>query len=271
MAQITPREARCEFRLRRAFYIQGSLSVIGALFLIDILYSVLALTSSVSAALGFFINAFFIIILVIYRYIFFGKECGRTTFLSLTNIKAFCPHCDKYIPRLMNWRCGYCDADNTDQIENPVIYKCEHCDREPKSYICYHCQETVFFDGDNDARHPARSVGFPQAEEPQDPIKEKKKEHAFEKLKLESDIELTQLRAKLLRIKASPEFKEKLSAAEKIEKEFSEHDANMMGLQMLAKTQRKLNQDQFKDDPNMYEKKELSLKMFLREQGLDED
>jgi len=97
----------------------------------------------------------------------------------------------------------------------------------------------------------------------------KRRKHTFsEKTELEQEIEITALTAKLARLKTSSEFKIEKSKQEALRESFTEHDAHMMGALMLADEERAKNIEQYKDDPEMLEKKELSLKAWLETQQL---
>lgn len=268
MAQLTPQQARQSFKMRRALSYPVPVVVLSSAVFLMGFYLISTWTDGASDKFIFSCLGVLAIVAV-YMWQFAGDKEGPSTFLSITNIQIFCPHCGKSIPRQQNWICGYCDGENTDQIFHPVIYKCSHCDQEPKSYICSHCEKTVFFDIDNDARHAARlAVSKKPGISRQDPLEEKKRAHILRKTELEQEIEITALNKRLAQLKLSPEFKEEVSAREKIGKEFSEFQQEVLGFRMLERNERARYAEEFKDDPEGFEDNNLALDDFLERQGL---
>ena len=182
----------------------------------------------------------------------------------------FCPHCDKHIPADMRWRCPYCDAEN-DAAKHSLIEECGRCKREPKAYCCHHCNELIFLDSDNDASQPAvNAVVANKKPTPRSPDNRelKAQEHAERKEEIEREIEIAALNRRLVQLKSSPEFKQEASAQDKLQKDYSEHEAATMGVQMLERSERIKIFEECQDDPDISEMKNLTLDAFVEEHGL---
>jgi len=199
-----------------------------------------------------------------------GSGLWNLIFDRVTDVKIFCSHCGKYIPNDMDWRCGYCDAINTNRRYHPVFSECQTCKRETLAYTCTHCSQIVLFDESEDRNHPARQYVADRREMPRDLLQEKMRVHDLKKTDLEHEIEIEQLKMKLVRIKASTEFKQEVTAQEKLRKKFSEQETHVLGALLLAKEERAKNAEQYKDDPELLEMKELALRAFLSEEGVED-
>jgi hypothetical protein len=97
----------------------------------------------------------------------------------------------------------------------------------------------------------------------EDPLEKKRREQLEEREDLQHQIEVARLNERLQELKSSTAFKQEVSAMERLEKSFSEHDAHTMGVHIIAKRERALITEQFKDDPEMRERAEASLTNWL--------
>src|SRR5258708_5258030 len=68
--------------------------------------------------------------------------------------------CGKYIPSDLEWKCGYCDAENHRTKLYSFLRKCRHCKRPPKAMQCPHCSQPNYLDKDRDPRHAARALSL---------------------------------------------------------------------------------------------------------------
>src|ERR1017187_1359788 len=93
--------------------------------------------------------------------------------------KLFCPGCDKFISGEFGWICGYCDTTNNNSRNAPPFLRaCKTCKREPKAYVCPHCEQLNFLDGDEDGKHPAKVPGMEKPKTPaKDPSIERERKH----------------------------------------------------------------------------------------------
>ncbi len=62
-------------------------------------------------------------------------------------IKLRCEGCGKIVLSNTPWVCGFCGGKNYDANEFSFLYKCGHCNAEPKSYKCHHtgCTKPLVF------------------------------------------------------------------------------------------------------------------------------
>ena len=183
-------------------------------------------------------------------------------------LRLFCEYCDKYIPSDMPWRCSHCDHANDRTKIYSFLNKCRECKRVPKSYACPHCSNVNFLDKDSNPSHPARStMERPPVETSAEEVRlQKKNEHNDRKEEIEREIEITRLNASLVELKASTQFQKAKSTREKLEESFSEHDAHVMGAQMIADEQRVKNAEKYKDDSNGLGMANESIAMWLEKQ-----
>lgn len=186
--------------------------------------------------------------------------CG----LVVKPVRFFCEYCGKYIPSDIEWRCSYCSHENRETRLYSFLNKCRNCKRPPSAFVCPHCDQVHFLDESESDSHPAIALErLPTAESPEETSKRKRLEHSARKEELNAEIEITELNVKLAKLKTGEEFKSAKTAREKLEQSFSEHDAHVMGVHMLAKEQRKNNSERFKDDPEMLERANDSLDAWI--------
>jgi hypothetical protein len=177
--------------------------------------------------------------------------------------------CGKYIPSDAAWFCGYCDCNNTQGDASSFLDKCAMCGISPKSYICPHCTQINFLDEEPNSQKPARIVwSLKPTEGHPDEKEQKHREFLESKEALEREIEIAALNKRLVRLKDSPEFKQEVSVREKLEKTFSDFDAQNMGIQMLERQRRREYAEEFQDEPEILEMKNLMLDAFVRRFGL---
>jgi hypothetical protein len=187
--------------------------------------------------------------------------------LAIKPLRLFCESCGKYVPSDMEWSCGYCNAHNHRTKLYSFLRKCQHCKRVPKLYICPHCERPNFLGKDKDGQHPARHISMP----PRIITEERQRLQRIEELKHQKDtkeheVEIAKLDAELLKFKQSTEFKQEKTVREKIEENFSEFEANVMGAQMFAKARTEHFEKEYANDPFMLEQSKLMLKDWLNRQ-----
>jgi hypothetical protein len=127
----------------------------------------------------------------------------------------------------------------------------------------------VFLNEKDDPTEPA-TMAFPTeplTTEP-DPVQERRKKHMDEKEELQQKIEIAALKKNLTQLEASPEFKRELSEYEKLEKQYSNYDAKIFGVQMLERSKRMEYAKMFRNDPDVLEMKNLAMDAFVEEFGL---
>lgn len=147
------------------------------------------------------------------------------------------------------------------------LYRCENCKKAPNSYECPKCREPIFLNRQNDGRHPA-IIQLIEELEPDAILEERRKAHQEQKEGLEHEIEITALSKQLAQLKLSPEFRKEVSAKEKIEKDFSEYDSEMMGVRMLERSLRLKYAVEFRGDPDLLDMKNEVMDEFVSKFGL---
>jgi len=166
----------------------------------------------------------------------------------------------------MEWQCGYCKYENRRTTLYSFLYKCQKCDKEPKTFLCPHCGASTSLDADDDTTHPA--VYAPRKAKPalaEDPREEKRKAHAELKEDKERAIELAELDAKHVAILAAGQSKKVDTSLEKMETMLTEYIALVAGGEMAAiKVRRKLAED-YKDNPELLKKLDKALTRRLEE------
>jgi hypothetical protein len=170
--------------------------------------------------------------------------------IALHPLRLFCTHCGKYVPSDMEWVCGYCDHGNTKTNRFSFLSRCEECRRGPKSFVCPHCGTVHCLDKDADTQHPARKPG-PAPVPPLDPREGKRQAHEERKEDLEHKIAIARLNAELAKVKAEVKPSKTMSAREKLEKSFTEHDTHTMAVHEIAKRERQQNAEKYKDAPDL--------------------
>ena len=201
--------------------------------------------------------------------------------MVLKPLRLFCQHCDKYMPSDMEWRCAHCGHENWATKYYSFLNKCQNCKRPPKSVACPHCGKLNFLDRDGDGSHPAVRIFVPVPQSPLVPpvppiippttaqVRAVKREnHADRKEAIQQEIEIAKLNADLVRCKESAEFREELKRMAKLIKNFSEHEADVMGVKMVVKKKRSEYAETFKDDPEGLQDANDSLGMWAEKQTI---
>jgi len=192
-------------------------------------------------------------------------------------VNLFCGECGKHISSKSDWICGYCGNDTKKALDNTNYYsflnRCVACSMPPGSFICPHCDASNQLSNDRDDEHAARIIGaqVTAIKQPTNSISAaelKRRDHLEKKEELERQIEIALLNKRLKQLQDSPEFKDAVSAHEKIEKEFSDFDAERMGFQILERKRRTEIDDEYLDEPELREMKHLVLDAFMVEKGL---
>lgn len=183
--------------------------------------------------------------------------------LSFRNLakSLFCPHCDKHIEKFGRWRCGHCDHENERGFTTTFLNKCGYCEREPKAYVCNHCEKQIQLAA-GEARHPARSAVKVTATA-QDPTDESRKVHADKKEEIQREIEILELKRRLAVVMASPEFERAKAKSNTIREKFEAFKAEKMDILTLR---REVESEIAKTtDPAAQEELRLLFKMFYEE------
>ena len=180
-------------------------------------------------------------------------------------IKLRCPQCWNFVRTNTPWVCGFCLRNNEHADEFPVINRCEHCGAEPRAYQCHHCQQLIYLTEDRLNRNFATCLNPPgqAAPPPEDEMTLLRKE----KEKLEHEIAMTELTAKLEAGKQRLEFGKKKSPREEIEESFAKYDARVMGKEEFARKQRAIYAERYKDDRDMLDRANEALNDWLRERA----
>lgn len=163
----------------------------------------------------------------------------------------FCEACDKHVPSTMHWKCSHCDFINVRTKYYSFLHKCQQCKREARSYACPHCDKINFLDSTKYAGHPARSSSRPPPLV--ETVADKQRKFAEKRMEIQQEIEITELNARLAKLKASPEFQKQVSAKEKLELHFSDHDAHTMGVKAIVRERRREAMEKYKNDPEALE------------------
>ena len=264
MDKSTPLDVRVKYKkfttlLRLAQSYTLTLAILGSVLL------VLGYTHTISEQLFYNIGYAFIALLLPLVYI------AIRVFSSTSILKAglFCITCGKYNPVRTDWQCGYCDYKNTNQLRFSFLHQCENCGKEPESHICEHCDKPIPLGLDEaiNANHSSRSLPLKETVVPAtDDGGKKAKEYSARKEELRHQIEIAELDKQLARLRATIEFKRDLSAREKLERSFSEHDAHAMGAMIIAKEQRDKYTSLYKDDPEFLSMSLESIQSWLDRQ-----
>lgn len=78
---------------------------------------------------------------------------------NMQPIRIMCNGCHGKILCNTPWICGECGHENFNIRKFPFLRHCEHCELEPKSYVCHHCDRIIFLSEDRDPNNPARRIG----------------------------------------------------------------------------------------------------------------
>ena len=135
----------------------------------------------------------------------FKKRSGLFNFdMSPIQVECENPECRKTVASDTKWHCGHCQHSNRRTGVFSFLNKCQKCGKEPKSYLCPHCNDPIFLDGDSDASNPARP--FVEARKiksnvrEQSPREKKRREHAERLEDLKQEIEFEKHKAELAQI-----------------------------------------------------------------------
>lgn len=198
------------------------------------------------------------------------EHCRRIWFvffvLDTRAIKILCNHCHKPIITNTPWVCGFCQENNNHTDNFPFIHRCEHCGAEPKAYKCHHCGELIFLTDDQLKANFASCIGteVKAVPPPQAPDESELQQREMQNLK--NQIILTQLHAELKKEKRIEESLKKKSPEEEAEERLGKHVAGDIAVFTAARRVRLKYNEEFKDDPELLKKINLSVDQFLEEQ-----
>jgi len=169
--------------------------------------------------------------------------------LEKRGIRIRCPHCTKYIATNVPWICGFCEKRNDNIDAFPFIHRCEHCSAEPRSYKCHHrnCGKLIFLTDDHLEENFARCVSTPIPDE----TEAETNLQAREKRKMEHELIMAELSAKLNLVKEKSEFMKKKSPRAKKEESFESFHGGVMAAREIAREKKTAIADKYKDDPEM--------------------
>lgn len=165
-AAIDPRSSRGLLR-RRVF---ESTVTISAIFLVTVIVASLILSKFTSGVLPFLIADGIAGLVAYYAYVIWNNQ----------PIRINCNGCGGKILCNTPWICGECGHENFNIRRFPFLRHCEHCQLEPKSYVCHHCDRVVFLSEDRDATNPARRTGSEGRRKKQEAEGEAKRKIQFE-------------------------------------------------------------------------------------------
>lgn len=160
-----------------------------------------------------------------------------------------CPGCGRFISTNTPWICGFCQKKNERVDEFPFVNRCEHCSAEPKAYQCHHrgCGKLVFLTADHLEDNFARCATAPAEDLSATEVTFQERE----KRKLEHELILTELTAKLNAGKERLEFMKKRTPQEKKKESFQKFHGDSMAARELAKAEKAANAEKYRDDPEM--------------------
>jgi hypothetical protein len=95
-------------------------------------------------------------------------------------IRILCNGCHGKILCNTPWICGECGHENFNIRKFPFLRHCEHCELEPKSYVCHHCDRVIFLSEDRDPNNPARRIAGEGRRKKQEGEGEAKRKVQFE-------------------------------------------------------------------------------------------
>jgi len=173
-----------------------------------------------------------------------------------------CPHCLKHIATNTPWVCGFCQQRNNNIDEFPFVHRCEHCSAEPRAYRCHHrgCGKLIFLTGDELEENCARCVNAPVEDEAAEEITMQDRE----KRKLEHDLIMTELTAKLNAAKERAAFVQKKTPHEKKKESFEKFHGEIMAAREIAIEQRAAIKERYKDDPELLKSANEAVDEWLR-------
>lgn len=170
--------------------------------------------------------------------------------------RPFCPHCGKYLPTSLDWKCGFCDYANSKTQIYSFLYQCECCKAEPKAYRCQHCDEVIFLDKNNDDTHCAMVLqSTTEKTKPNEPsIHELRRNQLDEK-----DHKLTLTGKEIALERAAQELKalqarrkeERLSRYDLLKKSAKDNREHSTGVHRIVAEDRKQAEEDYKDNPHM--------------------
>ena len=140
-----------------------------------------------SLVLGGFIGSVIVIAGLFIAYFFLMQ--GRP-------INITCESCNKTILSSTPWICPVCRKNNLNTSEFSFLYRCEHCNAEPKAYECHHknCGAYLYLTADESELLCAKSIGAPERKTPELPSPQEvlKEEREQARWKRQGERETTQ-------------------------------------------------------------------------------
>ena len=183
--------------------------------------------------------------------------CG----LFFKPLRLFCTSCGKYVPSDMPWRCGYCDFEHPKVKLFSFLHKCRRCKRAAKSFVCPHCEKIICLDKDQNGTHPARNIGKPLISPTERELRDRKKElQEEEKSDLIHEVEVTDLRRKIARIKQASDNQ---ISIEGIKSRLSEREAYSLGVHMAADEKLEEYKVRFANNPLMLRRGQALVEEFV--------
>ncbi|MCI0560623.1 MAG: hypothetical protein MN733_19220, partial [Nitrososphaera sp.] len=170
-------------------------------------------------------------------------------------IRMRCPNCHKHLATNAPWICGDCRKRNDRVDDYPFLNRCEHCGVAPRAYQCHHraCRKLIFLTEDESEQNYAHCV-----EPVEPPAKDESKEEVLaeerEKRKLNHELVMTELTAKLDEVKRKADFSKKRNPYEKVEEDFERHHAQMMAVHEIARDRKRANVEKYKEDAELLER-----------------
>jgi ribosomal protein L37E len=174
-----------------------------------------------------------------------------------------CTKCHKKILSAMKWHCANCGFDNQRTELYSFLNKCQKCESVPSAVVCPHCSTMMFFTDERDAQFAARQV-VEEKKPPQkvDPSQREARAHSREKLRLDREIELAELKGKLARARRAAEPKAAPTEDEKMDTEIRAYVARIMGQHKAISRAQEQAAIDYKDDEDGLQKVMMALEQW---------
>ena len=169
-----------------------------------------------------------------------------------TAVNVICSECRQNVPSDMNWQCGFCCHNNYLTETYSFLNRCQKCEKEPRSFLCPHCEMGNFFDSDKDLSHPAHKiVERVKPVHREDPEVLKHRDHEVQMKELEREIEKQKKLVELAKIKSSLEPKREKTEHDKWVEYLVTEALKTLGLEAASPDARKILMEKFKDQPEV--------------------
>ncbi len=174
-----------------------------------------------------------------------------------------CGKCHKKVSSAMRWRCAHCGFDNQRTELYSFLNKCQKCETAPTAVVCPHCEALIFLTDEKDSQFSARKFAEQKKPHPkEDPSQRDSRTHAKEKIRLEREIELAQLKSKLAHAKRRADENKEQTDDEKMDVEIRAYVARIMGQHKAIGRAKEQAAEDYKDDADGLEKVMMALEQW---------